>query len=89
VRFTAVQELAKGWKDEPGMFELLCDRALNDPFERKEDWENNPRQIALEAIIEQYRNHPQTLPLLQDRAENDPDEKVREFAREKLADLEK
>jgi HEAT repeat protein/energy-coupling factor transporter ATP-binding protein EcfA2 len=89
VRFTAVQELAKGWKDEPGMFELLCDRALNDPFERKEDWENNPRQIALEAIIEQYRNHLQTLPLLQDRAENDPDEKVREFAREKLADLEK
>jgi len=71
------------------MFEFLCDRAVNDPFKRKGDWQTNPRQIALEAIIEQYPEHPQTLPLLQDRAENDPDEKVREFAREKLAELEK
>jgi hypothetical protein len=34
----------------------LCpsgDRALNDPFERKEDSEDNPRQLALEIIIKQ------------------------------------
>jgi predicted NACHT family NTPase len=84
VRYVAVQKLASGWKDNPEIFEFLYDRAINDPFKRKEDWENNPRQTALEAIIEQYPNHPQTLPLLRDRAENDPDEKVREFAREKL-----
>jgi hypothetical protein len=66
------------------MFEFLCNRALNDPFERKEDWENNPRQLALEIIIKQYPNHLQTLPLLHDRAENDPDENVREFATEEL-----
>jgi hypothetical protein len=89
VREFAVQELARGWKDEPGMFEFLCDRALNDAFERKEDREDNPRQLALEIIIKQYRDRPQTLPLLQDRAKNDPDEKVREFAKEKLAELEK
>jgi hypothetical protein len=71
------------------MFEFLCDRAVNDPFERKEDWENNPRQLALEIIIKQYRDRPQTLPLLQDRAKNDSDEKVREFVQKKLAELEK
>jgi hypothetical protein len=63
------------------MFEFMCDRAVNDPFERKEDREGNPRQLALEIIIKQYRNHPQTRSLLQDRAENDPDEKLREFAK--------
>ncbi len=71
------------------MFEFLCDRALNDPFERKKDSEDNPRQLALEIIIKQYPDHPQTLPLLQDRAENDSDKKVREFANKKLAELEK
>ena len=70
------------------MFEFLCNCALNDPFERKEYWGNNPRQLALQIIIKQYRDHPKTLPLLQDRAENDPDEKVREFAQKKLAKLE-
>jgi hypothetical protein len=87
VREFAVRELASGWKDKHGMFEFLCDRALNDPFERKEDREDNPRQLALEIIIKQYPDHPQTLPLLQDRAENDSDDKVREFANKKLAEL--
>jgi predicted NACHT family NTPase len=89
VRWVAVRELARGWKDEPWMFEYLCNCALNDPFERKEDREDNPRQLALEIIIKQYPDHSQTLPLLQDRAENDPDEKVRELAKKKLAELEK
>jgi predicted NACHT family NTPase len=89
VRQRAVEELARGWKDEPWMFEFLCDRALNDPFERKEDREDNPRQLALEIIIKQYRDRPETIPLLQDRAENDSDEKMREFAKEKLAELDK
>jgi predicted NACHT family NTPase len=89
VRSAAVRELARGWKDEPGMFEFLCNCALNDPFERKKDREDNPRQLALGIIIKQYRDHPQTLPLLQDRAENDSDEEVREFAKKKLAELEK
>ncbi len=89
VRATALQELAHGWKDESWIFEFLYNRVLNDPFERKEDSEDNPRQLALEIIIKQYRDHPQTLPLLQDRAKNDSDEKVREFVQKKLAELEK
>ena len=89
VREFAVRELARGWKDEPWMFDFLYDCALNDPFERKyDDWEENPRQTALYFIIKQYPEHPETLPLVQDRAENDPDEKVREFANKKLAELE-
>jgi predicted NACHT family NTPase len=84
VRGAAVQELANGWKNDSEIFELLYDRTLNDPFERKEDWEDNPRQLALEAIIKQRPDSPQTLSLLRDRADNDSDEKLREFAKKKL-----
>ncbi|MEQ9000641.1 MAG: HEAT repeat domain-containing protein [Coleofasciculus sp. B1-GNL1-01] len=88
VRYAAVQELAQGWKNEPWLFELLRDRVLNDPFLREENGQDNPRQLAIEILIKQYPNHPQTLPLLRDRSENDPDEQVREFAQNKLAQLE-
>ncbi len=88
-REAAMRELARGWKNEPWLFEFWRDIALNDPFKCNEYLPINPRQTALEAIIEQYPNHPQTLPLLHDRAENDPDEKVREFAKEKLEQLER
>ncbi|WP_190240927.1 hypothetical protein [Nostoc sp. 'Peltigera membranacea cyanobiont' 210A] len=80
---------------DPSMFEFFHDIALNDPFKRTEDEygneyiETNPRQTALEIIIKQFPQHPQTLPLLRDKAENDPDEQVREFAQQKLAQLEK
>jgi len=88
VRRAAVRELARGWKDDPTMFEFLRDRTLHDPFEREKDWQTNPRQTALEAIINHYSDHPQTQELLIDRAQNDPDEEVREFAVQKLAELE-
>ncbi len=84
VRLAAVEAIAEGWKDEPGIYELLCHTAINDPFQRQKDWEKNPRQTALEAIIKYYRNLPQTLPLLRDRLENDSDEKVRKLARNTL-----
>ena len=54
VRRAAVQELARGWKDESGIFQLLCDVAIHDPFDRQEDWQDNPRQTALTAMIELY-----------------------------------
>jgi hypothetical protein len=44
------------------MFEFLYNCALNDPFDRKEDRKDNPRQLALEIIIKQYRDRPQILP---------------------------
>ena len=89
VLMVVVQELARGWKDDPDMYRFLHNYVVNDCFEYKKGLLANPRQTALEAIIEQYPDHPQTLPLLQDRAENDPDEKVREFAKEKLEQLER
>jgi hypothetical protein len=73
------------------MFEFLRDLAINDPYplEGEENKRPNPRQTALEAIVEQYPDHPRTLPLLRDRAGNDPDEKVREFANNKLEQIER
>ena len=88
VRRAAVQELARGWKDESGIFELLGDVAIHDPFDREEDWQDNPRQAALAAMIELYPDRPQTLEIVRDRAQNDRDQKLREFAQEKLAQLE-
>jgi HEAT repeat protein len=89
VRVTAVEELARGWKDDPELFELLCEVAINDPFDHrgKNRW-RNPRQIALAAMIELYPDRPQTLELVRDRAQNDRDQKLREFAQEKLTQLE-
>ncbi|WP_366557876.1 hypothetical protein [Okeania sp. SIO1I7] len=87
MRVEAVQQIATGWKHEPGIFEFFDRTAVNDPFQREKNWEDNPRQIALEEIVKHYPNHPQTLPLLQDRAENDPDEKLREWAKKKLRRL--
>ena len=84
VRCEAVRQIATGWKQEPGIFEILYDNTLNNPFKRQHDFETNPRQIALEAIVKQYLDHPQALPLLQDRAENDPDEKLQKWAKKKL-----
>jgi len=88
VRRAAVQELARGWRNESGIFELLCDVAINDSFDREEDWQDNPRQAALAATIELYPDRPETLKLVRDRAQNDRDQKLREFAQEKLAQLE-
>jgi hypothetical protein len=88
VRRAAVQELARRWKNESGIFESLCDVAINDPFDREENWQDNPRQTALAAIIELYADRPQTLELVRDRAQNDRDQKLREFAQEKLVKLE-
>jgi HEAT repeat protein len=88
VRYAAVQELARGWKDDPELFELLCNVAINDPFDREDEWQSNPRQGALAAMIELYPDPPQTLELVRDRAQNDRDQKLREFAQEKLTQLE-
>jgi len=88
VRRAAVQELARGWRNESGIFELLCDVAIHDPFDREYDLQDNPRQAALAAMIELYPDRPQTLELVRDRAQNDRDQKLREFAQEKLTQLE-
>jgi len=89
VRYAAVQVLAQGWKDEPGILEWLGDIAINHPFERQANFQNNPRQRALEIMLKQYPDRPKTLEILRDRFAKDPDEQVRKFAQKKLAKLEK
>ncbi|MBD2169162.1 HEAT repeat domain-containing protein [Calothrix membranacea FACHB-236] len=87
VRQTAVQELARNFKDEAEMFEIFYNCAVNDPFQRQNSWQTNPRRVALDILIKQYPDHSQTLPLLHDRVSNDVDIKVKEFAQKKLAEL--
>ncbi|MEB3213429.1 MAG: HEAT repeat domain-containing protein, partial [Leptolyngbyaceae bacterium] len=87
VRMAAVQELARGFKDNVGLFEFWCDRTLNDPFERENPFQENPRQIALKVLARQYPGHPKTRKLLQDRAQNDNDEQLRKWATEQLEKL--
>ncbi|MEM8718096.1 MAG: NACHT domain-containing protein [Cyanobacteria bacterium P01_G01_bin.39] len=89
VKITAISELANGWKGNSEISEILCDRAINDTYNRQSDFETIPRQIALQIIVEQYKDRPEILPLLRDRATNDPDEKIREFAQEQLEKLTK
>ncbi|MGJ3246777.1 MAG: NACHT domain-containing protein [Elainellaceae cyanobacterium] len=88
VRQAAVQELAQGFKDDPDLFEFWCDRTLNDPFEREEyDFQGNPRQIALNVLVQRYPDHPQTRQLLEDRALHDSDREFKDWAAERLAKL--
>ncbi|MBD2502734.1 HEAT repeat domain-containing protein [Anabaena azotica FACHB-119] len=87
VRHTALQELTRSFKNHPDMFEVFYHCAMNDPFQREYNFQQNPRQLALESIIEQYPHHPQTIQLFRDRAHNDPDEQVRDFAGQKLREL--
>jgi hypothetical protein len=56
-------------------------------LKRRYDFETNPRQTALEAILEHYRDKPQTLELLKTVSNNDPDEQLKGFAKEELAKL--
>ncbi|NEP22873.1 HEAT repeat domain-containing protein [Moorena sp. SIO3I6] len=84
VRGTAIEQLAQGWHDQPWLWKFLCDRTLRDPFERKVDWDDNPRQVALKTILQYYPNHSQTRSLLHNRAKHDSDRQLREFAQKQL-----
>ena len=85
IRCGTIEAIAQGWKEDPQMFKFLCDRAIQDPFEREEGFENNPRQTALAAILENYPDRAEIFDLLRDRSTNDPDEQMRKFAEEQLA----
>lgn len=80
VRRTAVQELAKSWKNDRSLFEFWCDRAVNDPFEREENRQENPRQIALEVLLRVYPDSFETARIIRGRIERDSDPKVQKLA---------
>jgi hypothetical protein len=85
VVITAIIE--NGQKDSE-LFEFLVNIALNDPFKREYDFQDNPRQTALEGLLENFSDHPKTLEILNQVALNDADKKLREFAVEKLKERE-
>ncbi|NEP67303.1 HEAT repeat domain-containing protein [Moorena sp. SIO3A5] len=75
--------------NQPWLWEFLCDRTLHDPYDANEEdkklglilrIKGNPRQVALNAILEYYPNHPDTLALLKKLARSDNDWKVRRTA---------
>ncbi|NJO41317.1 MAG: NACHT domain-containing protein [Cyanobacteria bacterium RU_5_0] len=84
VRETAAEAIAKYFIRASGVFELLCEIVVQDPFQREGARQFNPRQTALEALLTHYPAHPKILELLLDRAFNDPDEQLREWAQEQL-----
>lgn len=88
VRRAAINELENNFKDNFDLFDLWCHLTLNDPFEREKNWQENPRQIALNVLVQQYPTHPKTLELLQNRAQNDSDPKFKEWATQQLVKLE-
>jgi hypothetical protein len=71
VRSEAITEIANGWACVPGVFELLCDRAVNDPFAREHESNRNPRLRALQALFTHYSNHPKTIELLHSSSRGD------------------
>ena len=89
VRRAVVKSISEEWKDNSQAFKFLYDCTFHDPFIREEDWQTNPRQTALEAILKYYSDNPQTLELLNHVANNDPDEKLKKFAQQELAKLSK
>ena len=62
-----------------GLFEFLADRAKKDPFEPYHFSNRNPRQSAIETIVECYPDHLHTRDLLIKIAVEDRDSRVRSF----------
>jgi hypothetical protein len=84
VRHIALEALAERRKYRTNIFDFLYCLVLDDPFQRQNPNEYNPRLTALRAIIKNYRDRPEVLDLLLDRSKNDPDEQVRKFAEKEL-----
>ena len=73
--------ITRGWKDDLELLDLFQTIAINDPFERQNQHQDNPRQTALAFLLRQYPAHSSVLALLQDRVQNDPDPQLRKWAR--------
>ncbi|GAB4371125.1 MAG: hypothetical protein Kow00121_12370 [Elainellaceae cyanobacterium] len=84
VRGIAVELLIQRGEDTPDISDLLLQIAIGDPYSREADFEQNPRQLAIQGLVSFYPTHPKTIELLHDRAINDPDEQLREWAHQQL-----
>jgi hypothetical protein len=64
VRRAAVQELARGWKDDPETLPILKQLAQSD-----DDW--NVRRAAVQELARGWKDDPETLPILKQLAQSD------------------
>ena len=78
VRQAAVQEIARGWKDDPDTLTILKDRASKDN-------DNDVRQAAVQELARGWKDDPDTLTWLKDRASKDDNWAVRQAAVQELA----
>ncbi len=78
VRTTAVQELARGWRDDPDTLPWLKERAARDQNEYV-------RQAAVQELARGWKDDPDTLPWLKERAARDQNSSVRQAAVQELA----
>ena len=78
VRSAAVQELARGWKQDKDTLPWLKDRAAHDDDE-------DVRSAAVQELARGWKQDKDTLPLLKDRAAHDDDGDVRSAAVQELA----
>jgi len=78
IRSRAVQELARGWKEDPATLPWLKDRAARDE-------DSGVRQAAVQELARGWMEDPATLPLPQDRAARDEHPAVRQAAIQELA----
>ena len=66
VRYAAVQELARGWKDDPDTLPMLKDRARSDE-------DPGVRSAAVQELARGWKDDPDTLAILKDRAREHPE----------------
>ena len=78
IRIRAVQELARGWKDDPSTLPLLKDCAVRDE-------QPAVRWTAVKELARGRKEDPDTLPWLKGRATRDEDWRLRQAAVEELA----
>ena len=64
VRMAAVQELARGWKDDPETLPTVKERARSDK-------NNDVRMAAVQELARGWKDDPETLPWLKERARSD------------------
>jgi 3-methyladenine DNA glycosylase AlkC len=88
VRGIAAELIIKHRQEISEAFKILRQIAMEDPYERKAEFESNPRLLTSQALLRYYPTHPKTLELLHDRALNDPDDQLRTWAQEQLQKLE-
>ena len=78
MRSAAVQELARGWKDDLETLPILKERAQSDD-------NSTVRSAAVQELARGWKDDLETLPILKERAQSDDNSTVRSAAVQELA----